>query len=270
MQLRGAGLWLLVALPGIMPRIQLGAQSIRAGAVPLEGSRVAAVGEHRWQESEVRQIVTFLFLPGRSAEGLRVYQDRIKPIYEGIGDLLRFRAYREVESPEPFDFFVVSTYRGMDGMDRANAGLRTPGPAGESAAQLYGHLSSMTQHHHDQFVEMIPALGDVPAGNEGEGAGLTVFEYLRVTPGSREAFEEGMASVRRSERAQRLYTASETGRMLVSDGWDFVRIHQIPDLGSWQKVLATRRSTADLRESEQLVAARKVLIVRVVPGLSVR
>ncbi len=260
----------------------IGVATLIAGAAGLQGQGNAMTKRAPLQEravsgihpvlpvNEVRQIVTFLFQPGRAADALRIYEEKIKPIYQGLDDLQRFRAYREVESPEPFDFLVVSTYLGMEGMDRANAGLRTPGPSGESAGQLYGVLGSMSQHHHDQFVEMIPALSDEAASGTAIGNGLTVFEYVRVTPGSHGAFEEGVGRVRGAERRRQLYDRSETGRMLLSDGWDYLRIYQISSLGTWQALSGARRQASDLHAPEEFVAARKALIVRAVPGLSVR
>jgi hypothetical protein len=98
---------------------------------------------------EVRQIVTFLFQPGRAADALAVYEQQLLPIYADTTPLLRFRAYREAESPEPLDLVIVSAYAGMAGMDAANAALRRPHRSGRSAFQLYGELSRMTVTHHE-------------------------------------------------------------------------------------------------------------------------
>ncbi len=38
--------------------------------------------------------------------------------------MLRFRGFREAERPEPLDLIVVSTFRGMAGMDVSNRTLR--------------------------------------------------------------------------------------------------------------------------------------------------
>lgn len=216
---------------------------------------------------EVRQIVTFLFQPGRSGEAMSIYEKQLKPIYTDVAPLRRFRAYREAESPEPLDLVVISSYDGMAGMDAANEALRRPTASGQSAFALYGRLSAMTQTHHDQFVEMLPALGDSTV----DGADLTVFEYLRVAPGTQARFSTLLfTSIRPFERARGLYTWSETGRMLVSDGWDFVRIYGIRSLGDWQRYHEQIRNSPHGAELDGMIAARKTLILRRDARMSVR
>jgi hypothetical protein len=219
------------------------------------------------RHGDVRQIVTFLFQPGRTSDAVTIYERQLRPIYAAVPALRRFRAYREVESPEPLDLVVVSHYDGMAGMDAANDALRAPGPDGASAFALYGTLSAMTQHHHDQFVEILPALSDTIDARET--ARLTVFEYVRVTPGAHARYESLVATALRPlERSQRLSLASETGRMLVSDGWDYLRLHRMRSLGDWQRHALAMQSFDD--RLGPLVAARKVIILREDPRLSVR
>lgn len=216
---------------------------------------------------EVRQIVTFLFQPGRLPEALAIYAQRLLPIYADVTPLRRFRAYREAESPEPLDLVIVSSYAGMAGMDAANQSLRTPHRSGASALQLYGELSGMTLTHHDQFVEMIASLSDGSADRDG----VTVFEYLRLAPGAQEAFERLLANpVRPFEKQRALYQWSETGRMLVADGWDYLRVFGVRSLGDWHAYVEAMRSAEFQRNLAPLVAARKTLILRGEPRLSVR
>lgn len=223
----------------------------------------AAIAEAQERPAEVRQIVTFLWQPGQADAADRIYRDDLRPIYEGIPSLLRFRGYHEVESPEPLDLIVVSTYRGMAGMDSANQALRRPGPAGRPALSFYGALSALAQHHHDQFAEMIAPLSD----SATTGERLVVFEYLRLAPGAGSAFERRLArEVRSRERREGVLLWSETGRMLVSDGWDYVRIHGIRSLGDWQRY----RDLAAARRLDPLVAARKAVLVMTAPDLGVR
>ena len=217
--------------------------------------------------AEVRQIVTFLFQPGRTADAMAIYERQLRPIYEGVPALRRFRAFREVESPEPLDLVVVSHYDGMAGMDAANEALRAPGPDGTSAFALYGTLSAMTQHHHDQFVEMLPALGD--SAGADDDARLTVFEYVRVAPGAHARYEALVGSALRPlERAHGHARSSETGRLLVSDGWDYLRLHRVRSLGDWHRHAVAERVLDD--RLGPLVAARKVIILREDPRASVR
>lgn len=217
--------------------------------------------------SDVRQIVTFRFEPGRSGEAMAIYEMQLKPIYTEVVPLRRFRAYREAESPEPLDLVVISSYDGMAGMDAANEALRRPNASGQSAFALYGALSAMTQAHHDQFVEMLPALGAA----DSDGTDLTVFEYVRVSPGMQARYSTLLsAKIRPFERAHGLSVWSETGRMLVSDGWDFVRIHGIRSLADWQHYLEQIRRSPHGAVLDGMIAARKTLILRRDSRMSVR
>lgn len=216
---------------------------------------------------EVRQIVTFLFQPGRAGEAMSIYEKQLKPIYTDVAPLRRFRAFREAESPEPLDLVVVSSYDGMAGMDAANEALRRPTASGQSAFVLYGTLAAMTQMHHDQFVEMLPALGN----STTDDADLTVFEYVRVTPGMQVPFTTLLfTSIRPLERAGGLQAWSETGRMLVSDGWDFVRIYGIRSLADWQRSREQIRNSQYGQALDGMIAARKTLILRRDARMSVR
>jgi hypothetical protein len=236
-------------------------------AVTVGASALNAQSATPSVQPEVRQLVTFLFQPGRSADAIAIYERQLKPIYTGIQPLLRFRAFREAESPEPLDLVVVSSYAGMAGMDLSNDALRTPNAAGQSAFALYGQLSAMTQTHHDQFVEMLPALSDTAQS----GTGLTVFEYIRVAAGKHALYERALLSeVRPFERTNRLYDWSETGRMLVSDGWDYLRIYGVKSLGDWHRYRRGTRGQGFQFGADTLVAGRKTIILRNDPRLSVR
>lgn len=225
----------------------------------------AAVAQTR--TPEVRQIVTFLWQPGQGDAADRIYREDLRPLYGNLPDLLRFRGYHEVESPEPLDLIVVSSYRGMAGMDSANQALRRPGPSGRTALSFYGTLSGMTQYHHDQFAEMIAALSDsAPAGER-----LVVFEYLRLAPGSGPDFERLLARrIRPLERAESLVVWAETGRMLVSDGWDYVRIFGIRSLGDWHRYRVRLGPEGAGTDFARMIVARKTIIVRAAPDLGVR
>jgi hypothetical protein len=217
--------------------------------------------------NEIRQIVTFLFQPGRLQEAVTIYEQQLKPIYSEVSELSRFRAYRESESPEPLDLVVVSSYKGMAGMDAANQALRRRTASGTSAFALYGTLSTMTQHHHDQFIELLPALSDT-AATDGD---LTVFEYIRVVPGAQRQYTRMLErSIRPFERRQHLYAWSETARTLVSDGWDFVRIYGLRSLGDWHRFQQQSRDGASGAAYDRLIVARKTLILRRDNRLSVR
>lgn len=215
---------------------------------------------------EVRQIVTSLSLPGRSEDAVAVFARHLKPVYEGIPALRRFRLYREAESPEPLDLVAVSSYSGMAGMDSANAALRAATWNGGPALALYGMLSSMEQSHHDQFVEMMPALGDAPTESR-----LVVFEYVRVVPGRRAQFEAFLTShVRPYEREHALDLWSETGRLLVADGWDYLRLHGVESLGAWQRYRHGLEASPFSADWDGYVSATKTIILRADATAAVR
>lgn len=238
----------------------LATQLLATQPLAAQNSAVTAGGD-------VRQIVTFLWQPGMSEQAVGVYEKQLKPLYAGIPAMRRFRAYREAESPEPLDLVVVSTYDNMAGMDAANDALRRAPAGGESALSLYGKLSTMTQRHHDQFVEMLPAACD----SAMDSTNLTVFEYIRVAPGAQTRFTTLLFnSVRPVERERGLYVWSETGRMLVSDGWDFLRIYGITSLGQWQQYRERMRTAPRVAELDALIAARKTIILKRDARLSVR
>lgn len=216
---------------------------------------------------EVRQIVTFLFQPGRSVDANAIYEKQLRPIYTEVSSLRSFRAYHEAESPEPLDLVVVSSYNGMAGMDSANAALRKPSATGQSAFAVYGTLSAMTQTHHDQFIEMLPSVSDSASSTTT----LTVFEYIRVAPGMQTEFENRLRTlIRVSEKDARLYDWSETGRVLVGDGWDYVRIFAIQSLADWHRYQRYIHGTTMRAQFAATVAARKTIILRLDPRLSVR
>ncbi len=241
--------------------------SLAAALALLTPQHAVAQNSTATAGGEVRQIVTFLWQPGMSEQAIGIYERQLKPIYTDIPAMRRFRAYREAESPEPLDLVVVSTYASMAGMDAANDALRRAPSGGESAFALYGKLSAMTQHHHDQFVEILPAASDTATGN----GDLTVFEYIRVAPGAQSRFTTLLfTSVRPFERERGLYAWSETGRMLVSDGWDFVRIYGITSLGQWQQYRERMRTAPRVAELDGLIAARKTIILKRDARLSVR
>jgi len=241
---------------------------LQAVAVPLLGPAIAAANSQATPEPpEVRQIVTFSFLPGRTEEAIRVYENDLRPIYAATPALRRFRGYREAESPEPLDLVVASSYGGMEGMDRANESLRRPLPSRPSALSLYGSLSAMTRTHHDQFVEIIAPLSDTATTETG----LVVFEYLRIAPGAHGGFEGLLAEwVRGFERERHLADWSETGRMLVSDGWDYLRIFGIRSLADWHRYRTETREAAFAGKLQDIIAARKTMILRNLPSVAVR
>ncbi|MEO6447514.1 MAG: hypothetical protein ABIZ91_05890 [Gemmatimonadaceae bacterium] len=249
-----------VPQPGLM--LALVAYGVVACAPPAAISRDGP--------REVRQIVTFLFQPGRADSALHIYERQLLPLYQGNSAMLRFRGYREAESPEPLDLVVVSAFTGMAGMDASNAALRTMSSGGNSVFQWYGALSGLAQWHHDQFAEMIFATRDTSAASESP-AHLTVMEYVRVRPGSRARYESLVgAELQRLEGNHALVRWSETGRLVVSDGWDYVRFLGIDSLGEWGAYQRAVRASSAAAALDEVVVARKTIILRNAPSMSVR
>jgi hypothetical protein len=231
---------------------------------PLAAQRTSA-------PPEVRQIVTFLFAPAKVDSALAVYERVLIPAYRGDSAMRRFRGYREAESPQPLDLVVVSSFEGMAGMDRSNAALRQTLAGGRPVFAWYGTLASISQHHHDQFVEMRAGLGDSAVAAHDTAGGLTVFEYVRLAPASAAAWERLIASrVRAIERRGGVVRWSETGRLLVSDGWDYLRISRVASLGDWHAHQRALDADGTRNALDRVIAARKTIILRQVPALDVR
>ena len=107
--------------------------------------------------AEVVQLVTFRFQPGKTSEAIGIFRELALPLYERNPAMLSFRGLREVESPEPLDLVVVSTFRGMAGMDDSNAGLRAAAEeAGTTMGAFYGAMGEVMDSHHDLLAEPPP------------------------------------------------------------------------------------------------------------------
>lgn len=217
---------------------------------------------------EVRQIVSFRFLPGKTAEAIRIFREEALPLYQADAPMLRFRAYREVESPEPLDLVVISTFRGMEGMDASNRVLaEEASKRGTRVGEIYGRIAASSDGHRDEFVEVRPGLswGDV------DGAALVVLVRLRLAPGRRSDYETLLRErVVPWEKEQRLVLGSESGRFLVADGFDYFRILGISNLGDWHRYVESLRTAPFAAEIEGWTAESSQGILAPVRELSVR
>jgi hypothetical protein len=204
---------------------------------------------------DVRQLVTFLFQPGKTDEALRIYERDLMPVYRALEPMRQFRLFREAESPEPLDVVVMSAYTGMAGMDAANTALRTVRTRGNTVPvfAIYGELAALSQHHHDQFVVIDPRTSDrVPV----DSAPYVVFEYLRVAPG---AIPWVMGTRPRSAPTATRWT--EGGPLLISDGWDLLFMHHVPSLAAVETVV---------QRSNSRILGRKVMVLRTDGRFSIR
>jgi hypothetical protein len=217
-------------------------------------------------ESEVRQIVTFTFLPGKSDEALDLYRERAIPLYRDNAALLSVRGFREVESPVPLDLMVVSAFRGMAGMDQANAATRALATEkGTSIGALYGAISALSAGHSDQFVQMLPSLG----GGDSSSDRLTAMVWYQVVPGRSAEFEEVLGdAVAPWERASGIPSA--TGRFLISDGWHYLRMLAFDSLGAYQEYWMRLESEVGITPLDRLTVRRREVLVASARDLAVR
>jgi hypothetical protein len=217
-------------------------------------------------EGEVRQIVTFRFLPGRSGEALEIYRQEALPLYRDDEEMLSLRMFREVESPVPLDLVVVRGFVGMAGMDRSNDRLREiSADAGTSIGSIYGRIATESSGHTDEFVEMLPALGS----GDPASMRLTVFIRYRVVPGEAEAFEHAVETGLAPWEASQGIPAA-TGRFLISDGWHYLRVIGFESLGAFQEY--RRRLSAQSVQSriDRLTVAGQEIMVASISDLAVR
>ena len=240
---------------------------VGASAASLSAQTVA--GTIELSQSEVRQIVTFSFLPGKSAEAIAAFREQAIPLYEQDEAMLSFRGFREVESPIPLDLIVVSAFRGMAGMDASNAALRTLArQAGSSIGALYGGIGALASGHADQFVEMLPPMGAADPFRQ-PARGLTAFVWYRILAGESAAFEALLEkAIVPWEQANGIPSA--TGRFLVSDGWDYMRFLAFDSLRAYHDYWSRLRAQADHAAVDGLTAERREVIVAPVAELSVR
>lgn len=218
---------------------------------------------------DVRQLVTFKFAPGQSGNAIALFRDEALPLYQDAPAMLRFRGFREAESPEPLDLIVVSTFHGMAGMDTANRTLRERAAKAEtSVGAIYSRIGALSEYHRDEFVEIDPGL----SWGSSDAAPLVAFVSLRVAPGKSDAFE---AVVREHvvpwEKEQGPgFTGSDGGRFLISDGWDYIRIIGVSSLGDWHHYARDQRSRAFWDELDSLVTHSKTILVAPVSELAIR
>ena len=218
---------------------------------------------------EVRQLVTFKFSPGKARDAIALFRDEALPLYEETPPMLRFRGFREAESPEPLDLIVVSTFRGMAGMDASNRTLRERAEkANTSIGELYGRIGALTEHHRDEFIEVDPEL----SWGSTDTAPLVVLVSLRIAPGKSATFETLVRDrlVPWEKELGSGITGSDGGPFLLSIGWDYIRIIGISTLGDWHRYVRERRSQTFWSELEGVVTQSKEIILAPLPELSVR
>jgi hypothetical protein len=218
---------------------------------------------------EVRQLVTFKFSPGKSREAVALFRDEALPLYQATAPMLRFRGFREAESPEPLDLIVVSTFHGMAGMDASNRTLRERAEkANTSMGELYARIGALTEHHRDEFIEIAPEL----SWGSTDTAPLVVLVSIRIAPGKSASYQTLVREhlVPWEKKLGSEFTGSDGGQFLLSSGWDYVRLIGISTLGDWHRYVRDRRAQAFWSELDGLVTQSKEIILAPLPELAVR
>ena len=214
---------------------------------------------------EVRQLVTFQFVPGGAAAARTIFQERALPLYELDTAMRAFRAFREVESSIPLDLVVISSFDGMAGMDEHNSVVSSlPGPDGLGIGGFYAAIGELIAAHDDQFVEM---LHDLSSGDPA-GRSRVAFVWYRLLPGQQERFEATVAEELVPWEAS-VNVPSATGRFLLSDGWHYLRILGFGSLDAYQSYWRDA-GPAGHATLDALTAERREVILAPVPELSVR
>ena len=216
--------------------------------------------------AEVRQLVTFRF----SSRGI-FGPPTIAPIvelYRQTPAVRRVRGYREAESPEPFDLILMTSYRGLEGFDRARqdlSGQRTR--SGMTLAGAYQRIEQTTEWHRDHFIEMIGDL-DHQTTTPPE---FFVFEWIRLVPAARRAYELLLdTTVLPWEKNQTFLQSTETGRVFIGEGWDYLRILGFTSMAGYQDYLGAWRHHPEADALALHVTDKKVFVVREDEGLRVR
>jgi hypothetical protein len=240
---------------------------VGAFAIPvaaLGGSAVSASAQEAGPD-EVRQIVTFSFEPGRTADGVRLFVEKALPLYEANPAMRSFRGLREVESSIPLDLVVVSSFEGMAGMDESNETLgRLAVERGTTIGGIYGEISAISREHTDQFAEMVLGMGR----GDPSSTPLTAVIWYQVDPRSVDAFETALIRLAAFEHDDEIPSA--TGRMLLSDGWDYIRFLGFESLGAYETYWKTITAARDYGVLAGATLRRREVILSRIPELDVR
>lgn len=212
---------------------------------------------------EIRQLVTFRFLPGQTQAAMDIYRGQVLPLYRETEAMRTVRFLAEAESPEPLDLMVVTHYADMAAMDRANRALsERPPDGGPSVGLLYRQIGDLSLGHTDQFVEVLSTVGPAPPPDKV----LDVLEFIRVTPGTGPGFERQVLGVvhpwEQDTPIRDIVLRSETARFLVADSWDYLRTYTIRDLASWQAYTTARSRNPAMYSVNRFVEARKTMLLR--------
>jgi hypothetical protein len=163
---------------------------------------------------------------------------------------------------------LMTSSRDLDGFELARkqmVGLRATSGGTLFAAQQ--RLDEMTEWQRDEFIEMLPD-HDHRSGTEPR---VFVFDWVRLVPAAHRAYELLVQNaVVPWERERTFLHLTETGRVLVGDGWDYVRILGFDTLAGYQDYLDLWRERSEADQLALHVSARRTVIVREDETLRVR
>ena len=236
-----------------MRKLALGAVLFAVlGADPADAQR------RSFEQPELRQLVTFRWAE-RMPSNFRPSMATLADIYRQTPAVVRMRGFRKAESPEPFDLILMTSYRGFDGLELARkqmTSVRTT--EGRNIFSVQEMLDSTGAWRRDEFVEM---LGDLEHRSGSEPRTL-IFEWVRLVPAAQRAYELLLqTSVVPWERDLTWLQLSETGRVIVGDGWDYLRILGFASLSEYQDYVTGWRERSEFDQLALHVANRKVFIV---------
>ncbi len=214
----------------------------------------------------VWQLVTFDVLPGEYQTMIQLYEDEALPLYRENEAMLRFRGFREVESPVPFGLMVLTEMHGMVGMDESNNRLRAiAAEQNVSVGSLYGRISALSAGHTDEFVALIPFW---KTGDPFE-AKYQVFISFNVVPGKASAFEL-LVSKQLIPVEKELGVSTNGGTYLIADRWQYLRVFGINSLKRLGDYLQMLKSSDFAPKLDELIDDRRIVVKGILPGLSVR
>lgn len=229
----------------------------RTGCVRTIASLVFAgcVAAATAAEAEVCQLITYKFHPNMTDEAVHTFATTLLPLYrDAPRSVERLRVFREVASPTPLDLIVMGCFTGMATLDETNQQLADRARVkGINLRGTFERLAEMSVQQTSEFVDLLSS----PSFRPEIPDGFHVFEYVRLLrSGDRVVFERNMFSG--APRRGGLMSV-ETARVLVSDGWDFLRIVGVENLTVYQDYEASTRNGR--LQSEGVVASRKTLIM---------
>lgn len=225
-----------------------------------------ATAKAQSDSSIVWQLVTFNILPGQYNNVIDLYQQQAVPLYAENEEMLRFRGFREVESPVPFGLMVLTEMHGLGGMDASNNRLRAiAAEQNISVGNLYGRISDLTAGHTDEFVQLIAEWKiEDPFTSKYQ-----VFISYDIVAGKLTDFRR-FVHEQLIPAEKELGLPSSGGEYIISAGWQYVRVFGIDTLNEFGDYIEMLHSRDLDKALDPFIDKKKIVIKGVLPNLSVR